>query len=97
MIVNRRTYTLKIGRWNEAVALWKEMMEVSPPPHPWRMYAPILGHFDTLIIEFEYESVEECQRLMREALAKPGFAALVNKWWDTKLPSGTTEILGLIE
>ena len=98
MIVNRRTYTINLGRWKETVALVKETIEISPPPHAWRIYAPFLtGRFDTLVMEFEYESVEEFQTYQNEFTATPEIAALAEKWHDLKLPGGTSEIWSLIE
>ena len=98
MIVNRRTYTIKNRRWKEAVALVKEMIEISPPPHAWRMYGPSLtGRFGTLVMEFEYESVEECQASWKEFTATPEITPLVEKWSDIKLPGGTSELWSLIE
>ena len=63
MYVDRRTYIAKRGRYNELVALWKEARQGPPAlkgaAGNFRIYWPIAGPIDAIVIEYEFESLEE--------------------------------------
>jgi hypothetical protein len=76
MIVNRRTFNVKQGRMEEAVALIKAGFEAFPSYtgayriYTWSILASAPG--DVMVVEFEYEDFEAYQRLWNEWAASPG-------------------------
>ena len=60
MFVDRRTYIAKRGYYNELVELWKEARD-NPANFAGavRIYWPIAGPIDAIVIEYEFESMEE--------------------------------------
>jgi len=95
MLVSRRTFTVKRGRIEEAVALVKANREQIGGTH--RIYVSITGTFDTIALEFEGESVDEGIKAFAEYFATPEGAAFGKKWFDLTEPGGTNEMWALVE
>ena len=98
VLVNRQTYNVKIGHADEVVAALKEATEqFSSYKHALRIYTPETGSFDVVAVEWEYESLEEYDRLWTEWRATPEAAAFNEKWSDLIERGGTNEIWHLAE
>jgi len=95
MLVNRRTFVVKRGRLEEAVALF--MAEGERIGITGRIYVPETGSFDTIAMEREFESLEEYERLWSEYFASPEAAQFQEKWYDLTETGGTNEIWRLVE
>ena len=97
MIVNRRTFTVKWGRVEEAVALAKTGGERVSPPHALRLYTNNIGPFSTIAIEVEFKNLEEYERWWAEWFASPENIALNGNLLALLEAGGTNEIWNLEE
>jgi hypothetical protein len=77
----------------EAVALVKEGFEANKSyKHGYRIYTPEIGPFEVLVVEWEFESMEEQQRSWAEWAARPDTPAFFEKWFKLFERGGGTEI-----
>ena len=98
MIVNRRTFTVKVGHMDQLLALMKEAKEqFSGSTRAWRNYAPEISPCDVVAFEWEYESLEEYERDWAEWGATPETAAFMEKWNQLTESGGNNEIWRLVE
>lgn len=98
MLVNRRTFNVKMGHMDEVVALIKaEIEQFTSYTRASRIYTPETGSFDVVAVEWEYENLEEYERLWAEWGATPEAAAFTEKWYDLTERGGTNEIWHLAE
>jgi hypothetical protein len=98
MIVNRRTFIVKPGQMDQLLALVNAAKEQFPGlAQAWRTYAPEIGPFDVVAIEWEYESLEEYERDWAEWGATPESAAFMEKWYQLTESGGSNEIWRLVE
>lgn len=98
MIVNRRTFNVKQGHMDELLALLKAAKEqFSTSAHAWRNYAPEIGRFDVLAMEFEYESLQQYEEDWAEWGTTPESAAFLEKWYQLTESGGSNEIWRLVE
>ena len=95
MIVNRRTFVVKRGCMEEAVALLVADRERIGGKH--RIYVSNIGPFDTIAIELEGENLEEYEKGWAEWGATPEAATFLEKWHDLTESGGTNEIWTLVE
>jgi hypothetical protein len=80
MYVYQWTSVAKAGRAREMAQVQLEMLDLIDHPHGVRIYyGEPLGLSNTMIIELEYESLAEFERLRTEWSSKPGWAALGEK------------------
>ena len=78
MIVNRRTWFVKLGQIAEAVELIKaESERTGSTP---RIYTPYIGTFNEMALEFEFESLAEYEKFWSEYSASPEAAAFSEKF-----------------
>ena len=96
MLVNRRTFKIKRGCSGEAVELVKAEAKRHVAPHAFRLYVPRFGPFDVLILEWEFESLEEHERFWAEWRA-PEAATFLEKWFTLTEAGETNEIWDLAE
>ena len=97
MLVNRRTFMVKNGHWDEAVAMGVAEVQRVGLPHASRVYAPEIGPFSTLVLEADFESLAEYEEFWAEYFASPE-AVEFNEKWDTVTESGgTNEIWRLVD
>ena len=101
MIVNRRTFTVKPGRMQEAVesvvketAAEKERGGYSGTV---RIYTSSIGQFDQLAVEWEYESLAEYEKAWAEWGARPTTAEFMEKWIELVKAGGINEIWDLAD
>ena len=96
MIVQRNVIAVRQGCMEEAVALMKAAIEGNTNyKHGYRIYTPEIGPFDVLAVEWEFDSLEEQQKVWAEWSAWPGAAAFFEKWFKLSERGGGTEILNL--
>lgn len=95
MIVERSTCTVKHrpGAMEELAALVKSECEKEGLSS--RVYTPQKAPHDTLVIEWEFESLAESEKYWAEWWAKPETAAFVEKWYALTESGGSTEIWNL--
>jgi len=93
MIVERSTVKVKQGCMEELVALAKSEGE----KEGWscRIYSPNKAPRDTLVVEWEFESLAESEKYWAEWWAKPETAALMEKWYALTERGGNEEIWNL--
>ena len=96
MIVERGTFNVKRGGMEGVVALVLAEIEKSGPPNT-RVFTPNKGPRDVLAIEWEFESLAECEKFWADWLAKPETPAFMEKWNDAVERGGTDEIWTLAE
>jgi hypothetical protein len=97
MIANRRTFIVKPGCWDEAVALAVAETKRVSFPHPERIYTSNIGLFDRLVYEAEFENLAEYEKYWAEWFATPEADAFLKKWNDLLEAGGTNEIWTLEE
>ena len=95
MIVDRRTFVVKKGRMDEAVALAAE--ERSRIDGTYRIYRPTIGPIDVVAFEFEGGSLADNERGWVEWSATPEAAEFIKKWNELTEPGGSIEIWTLVE
>ena len=98
MIVDRRTFHVKIGRAAEVADMIKEQIEGNTVyTGSYRIYLPdIGGSYDTVVGVWEYEDVPE-MRAAREAwAAKPSTPEYMEKWHESVERGGHGEIWELV-
>jgi hypothetical protein len=92
MLVNRRTFIVKKKRMGEAVALLVDYAKAIELPHARRIYASQIGPFDTIAIEMEFENMEEFEKVVAEASARPEWDEFAKKLDELTVPGGSNEI-----
>lgn len=98
MIVVRDVFQLKFGQAREAVALWKEGLELGRTlgfPEA-RLLTDRVGPFYTLVLETEYPDLAEYERVTAAVLGDDRW----QKWYKNIVPlveSGRREILKAVE
>lgn len=97
MIVNRRTFIVKAGCWDEAEALVVADTKSESFPHPRRIYSSDIGPHDRLVYEAEFENLAEYEKYWAEWFASHESVAFVKKFNDLLEAGGTNEIWTLVE
>lgn len=89
-IVNRRTFLAEHGKFEEALALLREMGKGTP--HPYRLYHSYYGIFDTIALETEFGSVAEMETFWSAADTAPGMDEYMTRWYALTRSGGTNEV-----
>jgi hypothetical protein len=101
MIVNRRTFSVKQGRMEEATELVAKEIAADKVRGGYssatRVYTSSIGSFNQLSVEWEYESLAAYERMWDEWFARPTTPAFMEKWMDATTGEGTNEIWDLVE
>ena len=97
MIVNRRTFNVKPGQMDEIMALVRAETERIGMPPITRAYRPYIGPFDLLAVEWEFESLAQCDEFWTEWFAAPEADAFMSKFNELIAGGGTNEIWQLEE
>lgn len=93
MIVQRTTVKVKRGCMQEAVALCKSFDESGGITC--RTYTSRIGRHDTLVVDHEFESLAEMEKVWAEWRANPDYPAFLEKWLALAERGGYTEIWNL--
>lgn len=98
MIVVREVFQLHYGKYREAIALFKEMRDLSPSmgSNGTRFLTDAVGRYYTLIMESEYESLSAFERSMAEETAAEGMSEL-NARFVPLVMEGRREIYRIVE
>jgi hypothetical protein len=97
MLVNRRTFIVKNGCWEEAVAMGVAEVQRIGLPRASRLYVSEIGPFSSLVGEFEFESLAEYEAFWAEYFASPEGVAFNEKWGTVTESGGTNEIWRLVD
>jgi hypothetical protein len=97
MVVNRRTFNIKPGGMEDALALVKAENAEGGEFRAVRVYTPNIAPFDVLAIEFEVESVAQADRMWDEWFTSDRAADFMPKWVDVTAGGGTNEYWNLEE
>jgi hypothetical protein len=92
MLVVRQTFNVKLGHKHEVVAALKESTEqFSSYKHAFRIYTPKTGCLDVVAVEWEYESLEEYNKLWAEWRTLPEAAAFLKQMYGLGKVGNTRE------
>ena len=93
-IVNRRTFIPKRGYRDEVVAM------LSPSENyekPYRVYSDLIGTFDRVVLEIEFESVAEMDKAWTEWFASQEAEEFMKRFVEITETGGTNEVWNLHE
>ena len=98
MIVDRRTFLVKRGHEAEVVALIKTAIEGNTPyTKTYRIYMSDIGPHDMVVVEWEYEDLQEMRAAWATWEASPGIAQFWEQWYSLTERGGSGEIWKLVE
>ena len=97
MVVDRWTFSLKVGAMADARELIVDEAKKCGPPHDWRVYVPRVGARDVLAVEFEFCSTCECEEWWTEWLETSEAADYLQVLYGLLEPGTTREIWKLAE
>ncbi len=101
MIVNRRTFNVKVGCMEEAVALVLGEIAADSERGGYtgriRVYTSSIGTFDQMAVEWEYQDLAEYENRWAEWGAQQTTPALMQKFLELTKEGGTNEIWTLEE
>ena len=95
MILDRKTFKIKKGRMEEAVALTKTEIERINRTDTVRVSRSATGRGDVLATEWEFENVTEHAEFWAEYFHTPEAAVFLKKW--NKLNKSWTQHLWVVE
>jgi hypothetical protein len=96
MLVDRRTFIVKKGHWDEAIGLLRELKqkagEVSAGAM--RIYSSMIGPFDTIAYEWEIAGLDAWQHALSAYMTANAEweAAWMTRWNTVTEPGGALEI-----
>jgi hypothetical protein len=94
MIVERQRFKVKPGCVDERIEIMQEMGKlIDPIPH--RIYRVIIGPYDTVYQELEFEDFEQREKWWADTW--PKIAPLMDKWRAVSETGGSSELLRLVE
>ena len=92
MLINQRTFTVKRGHREEAVAHLVATFAKLNPPIRTRILMPNVAPLDQLIFETEHEDMASYQQDWDRITNEPWFADAINKWNTLTEAGGTNYI-----
>jgi hypothetical protein len=95
MIVDRRTFIVDRGRMETAVGMLTAQR--ADAPHAYRIYTPIIGPFDRITVELEFESLAELEQFWNGWFARPETATFFERWHQLSLSGGENTVWQLVE
>jgi len=96
MLINRRTFTTKRGKLEEAVALLIEAQALIPD-QPVRITTAEFGPFDTLVMDFDFATLADYERFWTGFFERPEFAETLARWYELIEPGGSNELWRVAE
>ena len=97
MIVEKHTVVVKWEDRDEAVAEVKSLLEAGGFPHAYRIYVPHTGPQGVIVMETEYESLEEFEKYWKDFFASPEADAWSKEHRSLHYESSKTEFWKLAE
>ena len=95
MIVNRREMLIKPGRMEEALALAKSGAREQAVSI--RLYQYVMGPFNMLVWEADFESMAEYEKIITKWYASPQGVENLSKLRDTFVGPGQQSLLRVID
>lgn len=95
MLMNRRTFVIRRGQFQEAVALMREAVQQSGGRG--RILLPEVAPFDQIVVEAEFESLAAYEQFWNDWSAQPATAAFLERWQTVTETGGTNEIWRVLE
>jgi hypothetical protein len=92
MVINRLTIVAKQGKIEEVVAMLKEGVN-DPNNPPIRILRPVVGSFNTVVWEGEFESVAAFDAFWAEWRTRPETSAFFERWNPLVESTGGSELL----
>lgn len=98
MLVNRRTFPVKPGCMERALALLRDAGQKFPHPQgrPRRLYTADIGQLNVVGFEIEYANLTEYEAYWA-AIATADWIADFFAQWDTLIETGATNEIWLVE
>ena len=93
MIVQRATWKAKPGHVEDLIALLKS--ESSKEGMSYRVYTTLSGSHETMVVEWEFESLAAQEAFWAKRSAKPETPSFMVKWRELTENEGSTEFLTL--
>jgi hypothetical protein len=98
MIVDRRTYNIKLGHDPEAIELIKAefaaLTERDASP-PYRIYVSRIGQFSQMAVEFEFENLAAQERFWAEW--RPNNPEFIEEWFGLNRGEIQIKVWDLVE
>ncbi|MFN8489174.1 MAG: NIPSNAP family protein [Caldilineaceae bacterium] len=94
MIVNRRSFHVKNGCMEQALALLRDAGQKYPHPQgrPRRLYTSDIGQLDVVAFEIEYADLAEYEAYWKAIAAQPWIDDFFAQWFTITEPGGKNEI-----
>jgi hypothetical protein len=98
MILVRNTFQVKFGKMKEALALMKESaaMMKTAGHKPGRLLTDLTGPYYTLVLEAEYESLADMERVSTEMMKEMGWRDWYQKFCAF-VDSGRRELFTIVQ
>ena len=100
MIVQRFTYLVKRGCMPQIIELLKPYTgkgTITGNPARERTYTSSFGPSDMIVLDFEFENMDQLEKKWAEWLARPEVPTLFEKLDSLFVPGGSNEIWNLVE
>ncbi len=95
MLVNRRTFIVKRGKMDAAIALM--LAEFRRSGSSGRVYVPEVGPFDVLAVEGEFADFAAYDQFWSTWAKQPETGSFMEQWYAVTEIGGTNEIWRLAE
>lgn len=92
MIINRRTFIVKKGEMQKAVEILKTAVAKLEQNLTRRIYTPVLGPFDIVVLEGEYEDLNAYQQDMNRFVEAEWHDSFMQDWHSVIEVGGSNEI-----
>jgi len=92
MYINRRTFSTKLGHWQDAVAILKNGASHLDWVPPSRVLIPHFGTFGLVQLELEFETLADYEKFWASFDAAPERDGIMARWLETIEQGGTNEL-----
>jgi hypothetical protein len=97
MIVDRRVFPVKPGCEAAVANLIKESIDGDPSyTRCYRIYTPNISSYGVVVVEWEYEDLQEMQASWDAWYASPASSAFLEKWRELTERGGEGEVWNLV-
>jgi hypothetical protein len=97
MIVDRRVYHVKRGCEEALVNLLKETIEGNTTyTRSYRIYTPNISTYGVVIVEWEFENLQEMEVVWDAWAASPASSTFFEKWNELTKLGGSGEVWNLV-
>ena len=96
MYINRRIFTTKQGKIEEAVTLLMNV-ESSRPKESIRISVAYFGEFNTIALELGFDSLAEYEAFWGQFMEEPGIEEFMAQWNELTESGGSNELWRVAE